>query len=161
VVARELAREQWAAVAPVYVKRIRTALGIGGDDMASILKTLQVDPSLPHEYVRSGVALESAGRGSFWIEECEAFAEGEPDAWLALLLDAERPGFDAVVAAVNPRARVAPIDTGSVHAPGRKVRLAWRIEIDPDAEPRAEPPMANAVRVSNVSRFDLRPRAED
>lgn len=161
VVARELAREQWAAVAPVYVKRIRAALGITGDDMPSILKTLQVDPAFPHEYVRVGVALESATRGSFWIEDCEALAEGEPDAWLALLDDAERPGFDAVVAAVNPRARCVPIDTGSVHAPGRKVRLAWRIEIDPDAAPRAEAPMANAVRVSNVSRFDLLPRAED
>ena len=91
----------------------------------------------------------------------EAFANGEPDAWLALLLDGERPGFDAVVTAVNPRARCLPVDTGSVHAPGRKVRLAWRIAIDRDAEPRAEAPMANAVRVSNVSRFDLLPRARD
>jgi hypothetical protein len=161
VVARELAREQWAAVAPVYVKRLRAALGIAGDDMASILKTLQVDPAFPHEYVRTGVALESDTRGSFWIEECGALADGEPDAWLALLDDPERPGFDAVVAAVNPRARVVPIDTGSVHAPGRKLRLAWRIEIDPNAEPRKEAPMANAVRVSNVSGFDLLPRAED
>ena len=161
VVARELAREQWAAVAPVYGQRIRAALGIDGDDMTAILKTLQVDPAFPHEYVRHGAALESSERGVFWIEDCEALADGEPDAWLALLLDAERPGFDAVVAAVNPRARCVPIDTGSVHAPGRKVRLAWRIEIDRKAEPRAEAPMANAVRVSNVSRFDLLPRAED
>jgi len=158
---QELAREQWAAVAPVYVKRIRAALGIEGDDMASILKTLQVDPAFPHEYVRTGVALESGERGLFWIEDCEAFVDGEPDAWLALLLDAERPGFDAVVAAVNPRARCRPIDAGSVQAPGRKVRMAWRIEIDRNAEPRAEAPMANAVRVSNVSHFDLRPRARD
>ncbi len=161
VVARELAREQWAAVAPVYVKRIRESLGITGDDMASILKTLQVDPAFPHEYVRKGVALESDRRGVFYLEDCEALADGEPDAWLALLDDAERPGFDAVVAAVNPRARVVRIDTGSVHAPGRKLRLAWRIEIDPHTEPRAEAPMANAVRVSNVSRFDLLPRSED
>jgi hypothetical protein len=70
-----------------------------------------------------------------------------------------------VVAAVNPRARCTPIDpaaidTGSVHS-GRKPIRAWRIEIDPTASPRAEAPLANAVRVSNVSRFDLRPRAED
>jgi len=161
VVAGELAREQWAAVAPVYGPRIRAALGIAGDDMTAILKTLQVDPAFPHEYVRAGVALESSERGLFWIEECEALADGEPDAWLALLEDVERPGFDAVVAAVNPRARCLPVDTGSVHAPGRKVRLAWRIEIDPHSEPRAEAPMANAVRVSNVSRFDLLPRAKD
>jgi len=159
--ARELAREQWAAVAPVYTKRIRAALGIAGDDMSAILKTLQVDAGFPHEYARTGVALGDALHGAFWIEECEAFAEGEPDAWLALLDDAGSPGFDAVIAAVNPRARCTPLDTGSVHAPGRKPIRAWRIEIDPAAEPRADAPMAAAVRVSNVSRFDLLPRAKD
>jgi hypothetical protein len=45
---------------------------------------------------------------------------------------------------VNPRARLIP--TG---------KRAWRIEVDPSAEPRAEAPLANAVRVSNVSTFDL------
>jgi hypothetical protein len=153
--ARELAREQWAALAPVYLLRLRRALGIAGDDLSAILKTLQIDPALPHEYVRRGAALESPWRGHFWIEECEAFAEGEPEGWLALLLDPERPGIDAVVAAVNPRARCVPVDPALVHAAGRKPLLAWRIEIDPNAEPRAEASMANAVRVSNVARFEL------
>ena len=143
-VARELAREQWAAVAPVYGKRIRAALGIEGSDMAAILKTLQVEPGFPHEYVRFGCALDSPTSGRFWLEDCEALADGEPDAWLALLDDPERPGFEPVITAVNPRARLVP--TG---------KRAWRIEIDPNAEPRAEAPMANAVRVSNVSSFDL------
>ncbi len=143
-VARELAREQWAAVAPVYGKRIRAALGIGGSDMAAILKTLQVDPGLPHEYLRFGCALDSPTSGRFWLEDCDALADGEPEAWLALLDDPDRPGFEPVITAVNPRARLTP--TG---------KRAWRIEIDPNAEPRAEAPMANAVRVSNVSRFDL------
>ncbi|HXX48090.1 MAG TPA: hypothetical protein VEN47_07675 [Myxococcota bacterium] len=143
-VARELAREQWAALAPVYVPRLRRALGIAGDDMASVLKTLQADPALPHEYVRSGAVLESPLRGRFWIEPCDAFADGEPEGWLALLLDGSQPGFDAVVAAVNPRARCIPTSA-----------LSWRIEIDPEAEPRPEAPMANAVRVSNVARFEL------
>jgi hypothetical protein len=142
--ARELAREQWAALAPVYGGRIRKVLGIGGEDMTAILKTLQTDPGLPHEYLRHRCALESPTSGRFWIEDCEALAEGEPAAWLALLDDADRPGFEPVVTAVNPRARCIP--TG---------KRAWRIEIDPDAEPRAEAPMAKAVRVSNVSRFDL------
>jgi len=143
-VARELAREQWAAVAPVYGSRIRRVLGIEGDDMEAILKALQVDPGLPHEYVRSGFAIDSPSSGRFWIEGCEAFADEEADAWLALLDDADRPGFEPVVTAVNPRARCIP--TG---------KRAWRIEIDANAEPRAEAPMANAVRVSNVAAFDL------
>ena len=156
-VARELQREQWAALAPVYLPRVRRVLGIAGDDMAAILKTLQVDPALPHEYVRRGTALESPTRGLFWIDECEAFADGEPDGWLALLRDAERPALDPVVASVNPRARCAPVDPAAVRAPGHKPVLAWRIEIDPAAEPRAEAPMANAVRVSNVALFQLEP----
>jgi hypothetical protein len=143
-VARALAREQWAAVAPVYGKRVRAALGIAGDDVAAVLKTLQVDPGLPHEYLRFGCALDSPTSGRFWLEDCEALADGEPDAWIALLDDADEPGFAPVVAAVNPRARLVP--TG---------KRAWRIEIDPNAEPRAEAPMAAAVRVSNVSSFDL------
>jgi hypothetical protein len=149
-VASGLAREQWAAVAPVYGKRIRAALGIAGDDMSAILKSLQVDPGFPHEYLRFGCALDSPTSGRFWLEDCAALAEGEPDAWLALLDDADHPGFEPVVHAVNPRARLIP--TG---------KRAWRIEIDADAEPRAEAPMANAVRVSNVSSFDLeRERAQ-
>jgi hypothetical protein len=105
--------------------------------------------------VRRGASLESPRSGHFWIEECEAFAEGEPEGWVALLSERERPGLDAVAAAVNPRARLTPVDPAAVRAPGRKPILAWRVEIDPNAEPRAESPMANAVRVSNVSRFDL------
>lgn len=153
--ARELAREQWAALAPVYVPRLRRVLGILGDDLAAVLKVLQVDPALPQEYVRRGASLESLARGHFWIEECEAFADGEPEGWLALLLDRERPGIDAVAAAVNPRARCIPVDPATLAASGRKPVLAWRIEIDPNTEPRAEAPMANAVRISNVARFEL------
>jgi len=145
-VARDLAREQWAALAPVYVPRLRRVLGIKDDGIAAVLKVLQVDPALPHEYVRSKASLEADGTGRFWIEACDAFADGEPEGWLALLLDAEHPGLDAVAAAVNPRARLTSIG-----------RLAWRIEIDPRAEPRAESPFAAAVRVSNVARFELEP----
>jgi hypothetical protein len=118
---------------------------------------LQVDPALPHEYVRRGAALDSPTAGRFWIEECEAFAQGEPEAWVALLSDRESPGIDAVAAAVNPRARLVPLDPAGLDAPGRKPVLAWRLEIDPRAEPRAESPMAAAVRVSNVARFELEP----
>jgi hypothetical protein len=156
-VARDLQREQWAALAPVYVPRLRRVLGIDSDDAAAVLKVLQVDPALPHEYVRRGAALDSPTAGRFWIEECEAFAQGEPEAWVALLSDRESPGIDAVAAAVNPRARLVPLDPAGLDAPGRKPVLAWRLEIDPRAEPRAESPMAAAVRVSNVARFELEP----
>lgn len=151
-VAQQLACEHWWAVAPVSVQRVRAALRIEGDDMAAILKTLQVDPAFPHDYVKMGFELLDARRGRVWIEDCEAFAPGEPEAWLALLEDPEQPGFDAAVAAVNPRARCRPAAAG--HPSG----LAWEIEIDPAASPREESPMARAVRHSNASSFVFRSR---
>jgi len=156
-VAAELQREQWAALAPVYGPRVRAVLGIAGDDMSAVLKSLQVDPALPHEYVRRGAALESPTRGLFWIEECEALAKHEPAGWLALLEDRDRPALDPLVASVNPRARCTAIDPAVVPAGAHKPVLAWRVEIDPNAEPRAEAPMARAVRVSNVALFQLEP----
>jgi len=154
--ARGLAREQWAALAPVYVPRLRAALGIAGSDMASILKSLQLDPAFPPEYVRIGCELVDEGRGRFWIEDCEALAEGEPDAWLALLADAERPGFDAAVAAVEPRARCERLAPEAIADARGPVALAWEIRIEPGAEPRSESPIANAVRMSNAARFRFR-----
>ena len=152
-VAAEVAPEHWAALAPVYIPRVRAALGIEGDNMASILKTLQLDPAFPHGYVRLGSELVDGNHGRFWIEECEAFAAGEPDAWLALLEEPEGPGFDAVVAAVNPRARCRPVRPDEVQTAGRKIHLAWEIRIDEASEPRQESPLANIVRASNAHSF--------
>ena len=155
-VAEELAHEHWAAVAPVHLPRVRAAVGIEGDDMASILKTLQVDPAFPQDYVRLGAELLDAQRGRFWIEECDALADGEPEAWLAQLRDEESPGLAATLAAVNPRARCRAIEPSAVAATDRQVKLAWEIKIDAAAEPRPESPMANAVRLSNASNFRFR-----
>ncbi len=155
-VATALAREQWAGLAPVLVPRVRRALGIEGDDVASILKTLQVDPAFPREYLRTGCSLRDDARGCFWIEACEAAAEGEPEAWLALLHDPDEPGFDAVVTAVQPRARLRPLDPSAVPEARGPVVAAWEILVDASAAPRPEPPLANAVRASNASSFRFR-----
>ncbi len=154
--AGELAREQWVALAPVYVPRVREALGIDGRDVESILKTLQVDPAFPPEYVRTGAELVDAGVGRFWIEDCEALAEGEPEAWLALLADRERPGFDACVTAVEPRARCRPIAPTAVSGAAGDVALAWEIRVDPDVPPRSLPPLTGAIRMSNAAAFRFR-----
>ena len=154
-VSEDLLREHRAALAPVSVPRLRAALGIGGDDVASILKTLQVDPALPGGYVATGARLDAPDRGLFWIEDCAALAPGEPEAWLALLADPESPGLDATLAAVNPRARCRPVAPERVEAAGA-VRLAWEIRIDPEAAPRQEPSMTRAVRASNAAGFRFR-----
>ncbi len=149
-VVEEFARDQWAGIAAVSIPRLRARLGIAGDDMASILKTLQIDPALPGEYVRSGAELIDERRGRFWIEPCAAIAPGEPEAWTTLLAHPTQPGIDRVAATVNPRARVRRIDAAAIDT--APAVYAWEIEIDPDAEPMKESPIADIVRFSNVSR---------
>jgi hypothetical protein len=156
--ADSMLRDHRAALAPVYVPRLRAALGIRGNDMASILKTLQIDPGLPPDYVRFGTRVIDGERGHFWIERCEALAKGEPEAWVALLEDVESPGFDATIAAVNPRARCTPVAPERIQDPRGDVERAWEIEIDESVEPLPESPLANVVRVSNAAAFSFRTR---
>ena len=153
----EIAREHWAGAAPIYVERIRAALEIKGDDMEAILKMLQVDPGLPHDYVDFGCHLSSPDLGQFWINDCAGLREGGVRGWLSLLDDLEAPGFDAVVASVNSRARCRPIAPDSVMAwtEGLRPDRAWEIIIDPAAPPREESRWAAAGRVSTVYRFEF------
>ncbi len=151
---REIARIHWASMAPVYVARIRRALSMEGDDMDAILKMLQLDPCFPPGYVRMGVERIDDRRGRFWLDDCEALRDQEPRAFLELLSDPEAPGFDAVVASVNPRARVRPEARGTSAAQAER---AWEIEIDENAEPWEEPPGTALVR-SNVMNFRMQSR---
>lgn len=152
----EFARDQWAGIAAVALPRLRAALGVVGDDMGAILKTLQIDPALPPEYVRTGAQLIDERTGRFWIEECDAIADGEPEAWTTLISHPAQPGIDAVVAVVNPRARVERIDPAAIDT--APCVHAWDIRIDADAAPRSESPVADIVRFSNVSRMVFRDR---
>jgi hypothetical protein len=156
-VAREIARLEWAGATPVYVRRIQAALGIAGDDMDAILKTLQVDPSFPHEYVEFGCRRLDARRGWFWVNGCAALSDDEPRSWLTLLADAESPGFDAVVATVNPRARCRPVDPAALGTEGARAVHAWEIVIDEDAAALPEPGLTQIVRLSSVAGFTFRP----
>jgi hypothetical protein len=155
---REIAREHWAGMASVYVGRIRRALGVEGNDMSAILKTLQLDPAFPGEYVAAGFELLDKRRGRFWLDDCEALRDEEPRALLTLLSDAEAPGFDAVVGMVNPRAGVRRIDPMRGAASAGAPRLAWEIEIDEGREPRPEAALAPLVRANGIESFAFRER---
>jgi hypothetical protein len=157
---REIARDHWAGAAPVYVARVREALGIEGDDMDAILKTLQVDPAFPGEYVRAGCERIDDRRGRFWIHDCDALADPEPRGWLTALDDPDSPGPTPVVCAVNPRARCRELDPAELHARGERPARAWEIDIDPGREPRPESPWANVARISTASGFRFRTSEE-
>jgi hypothetical protein len=154
----EIAREHWAGVAPVYVARLRKALGIEGDGMDAVLKLLQVDPALPPGYVKLGTALDGPRRGFVWIDQCEALADDEPRGWLSVLDDPAGPGLDRVAAAVNPRVACRPVQPAALASRGVRPARAWELEIDPDAAPRAESRWAAVARISTVSRFEFADR---
>lgn len=141
--------QQWTGVARVASERIRRAMGVGGDDMAAILKTLQLGPVFPTPYARAGFALVDDRHGRFWLEDCEALHEEEPAGWLSLLDGRELPALDAAVQAVNPRARCRRVEPtgGACHA--------WEVVIDEHAEPAPDPEAAKLVRLSTSATFTL------
>jgi hypothetical protein len=151
-----VARDHWAGAAPVYGARIRAELGIAGDDMPAILKTLQVDPVFPHEYARFGCTLIDTRRGLFWLGDCDALADALPRGWLETLDDPAAAGLDAVVAAVNPRARCRAIDASAAADRGDTPRRAWEITIDEANAPLAESPWARAPRACSIADFSFR-----
>ena len=151
----EIARHHWAAVAPVYSARIRRALGIEGDDLGTILKMLQLDPCFPPEYVVSGCHWRDARTGHFWIEACAALEDILPRGILEPLFGGEAAALEAVVCAVNPRARVRAIDPADCYAAAGRAKLAFEIVLDPQAAAREEEPLAGLVR-SNIIDFRFR-----
>ena len=146
-VARRIASAQWIGAGAVAAGRLRRALAIDGDGMAAILAVLALHPSFVPEYARVGVAPASDTRGRLWIEDGDAFHEGDPYSWYALLDTLPHPALDAMVQAVNPRARCVPA------TPSGRERFAWEIVLDTSAEPAEAPPEALMVAASTTAAF--------
>ncbi len=138
---------QWIAAGVIAAERLRAALGITGDGADAILKVLQFHPAFVPGYARIGTELISAERGRLWIEDCDALHESDRHSWLALLDAAPHPALDAMVEAVNPRARCVPA------TPLGGARLAWDIAVDANAAPAPERPELAFVRSTGTARF--------
>jgi hypothetical protein len=137
---------------------MRRALDMQGDDMGAILKMLQVDPAFPPEYVKRGYKLVDDTHGYFWIEDC-ALLSDEPDrGWLTLITDVDAPGFDAVIAAVNPQARCRPIPAAQLASSGEKIAYAWELVIDETAEPRVDPGVVKPLLAEELENFPFTSR---
>lgn len=126
-----MAEEQWRAMAPVYIHRLRNLANIQGGDMSSILKVLQLDPYLPQEYLVCGSVLINEHHGRFWIEDCAA-VQDKAAGLVGLLLRESSCALNAPVGAMNPKARVIPI-SDCPEASGKAV-MAWDILIDENNE---------------------------
>ena len=144
----ELAQEQYHLLAPVTVHRLRNTFDIEGEDMDAILKVLQLNPFTPRDYFDMGYARISDNRGLVWLNECVGYREPLKLGISSLMMaDPDRPGFHRMVQEVNPRARVNPVSLAAVEgmADPSRVKLAWEIVIDPQAEPAARSDWADVI----------------
>ncbi len=148
--AEELGRQQWTGAAAVAALRLKKALAIEGDGIDAVAKVFQMHPHFhPRTYVDFRVELTGPRAARISLGDCPAFHEGDPYSWLAGLGASPHPALDAIAGAVNPRARCLP-------ASGAK--LAWDVVIDPDAEPRPEPPELQLARMSRGVGFEFEQR---
>lgn len=145
--------EHRAGLAPGVTERLTTALGIRGDGLDAIAKLIQVDPIHVPGYTDIRVDL----RGDAVIvelHECEALHDDPRSPLMPLFTTPDRPGFEHMAQAVNPRAVVRSIDPA-----GDAVR-AWEVVIDPTADPVDPHPLADMVNLHEITTFDLSARPE-
>lgn len=147
--AQRIASAQWVGAGTIASARVRRALRIAGDGIDAIAAVLRLHPAFLPTYARTGIS-SNGERGRLWIEDCDALREGDAYSWYALLGDAAHPALDAMVQAVNPRARCVPA------TPHGDERFAWDMIIDAAAEPAEVPVEASMVASSNTARFAFR-----
>jgi hypothetical protein len=148
----EIASEQWTGIAGLTAERLRRALAVEGEDAEAIAKVFQIHPCFhPRDYVDLRVVLEDGGV-RIGFGPSPAFEEGDAHSWLAQLGDAPHPALDAIARAVNPRASSLPTP------PRASERLAFRVEIDPDAAPHEEAPDVKLAKASRGASLVLQRR---
>jgi hypothetical protein len=148
----DVAVDEWMGSNPICNARNRKNLKIEGKGVSAVLKAFQVDIGAPHQFLDFRFELVDETLGYFWINTCDAISAGEQGAWLIKLSDADNPGFDALLEAVNPKARCRPTDPSKLASNGRRPVYAWEIIIIGDeAEPRdrsnnTEPSLVDQLR---------------
>jgi hypothetical protein len=136
----ELAIEEWRGASPVYTRTIREAMGIEGDDVPAIFKSLQLDPGFVHQYMDVRYEVVDADHGFFELAHCGALMDVEPmgeDNVVRMCHHIEDPTFDATVMAINPRARCRPVHRPPRTPADRTPHCRWEVVIDrsiPDDE---------------------------
>jgi hypothetical protein len=140
---REVLVSQWEGANWLTAERIAAELGIGGG-RDGVAQVLALHPALPH-----GVeaAIEPAGeRGlRLALSGPRALLDAEAPGWLGLLAAGETRPIEAIAQAVEPRARVTA-------GPGH----GFAIEVDPEAEPAAQPQSATLTKLSTVAGWRFR-----
>ena len=141
---REVLANQWSGANWLTAERIAAELGITGGGIEAVAQVLALHPALP---LGVDAALEPAGERAVRLALSGPRELLDPNApgWLGLLAAGEPRPIEAIAQAVDPQARVTA-------GPGH----AYTIELDPKAEPAAQPQSAALTKLSTVAAWRFR-----
>ena len=134
----QLAIDEWMGASPVYTGRMRSLMGVEGDDVEAIMKVLQLDVGFVHQYMDVGYRVIDPQHAEFWLTHCGALIDTEPhgeEQVFGMCHTIEDPTFDATALATNPRARIRPIHRPPRRPADRDPHCHWTITIDPANDP--------------------------
>lgn len=140
--------DQWMGASPVYTHRLRALMGIEGDDVAAIMKALQLDVGFVHGYMDVVYRIDSPDYGEFWLLHCGALIDVEPfgeERVHNMCHTIEDPTFDATALATNPKARIRPIHRPPRVPADRHPHCHWTLKIDEANEPVGRIPHTDRV----------------
>ncbi len=161
-----IAIDEWMGASPNYTARLRSLLGIDGDDVAAMIKGLQLDVGFVHQYMDVAYQVHDAQHGEFWLNHCGALLDVEPHGEarvVGMCHHIEDPTFDATAFATNPRAQIRPVHRPPRTPSDRHPHCHWTIDIDPGRDPVsvaphtlrvAEFPLCNVAIVCGTERLD-------
>ena len=151
--ALELLPQVFTGLAGMTAQRLAAALGLAGGDAHAIARLLRLHPMFwPRTYVDLRVEAPSDERVRFAFGPCAAFEEADGFTWLSQLGGAGDRALDAIVQAVDPRARCHAAATRGDE------RFAYEVYIDANAAPATEAPEIALAKISGGATFVFTPR---
>ena len=157
----EVAIDLWMGASPVYTHRMRTLMGIEGDDVPTIMKALQLDVGFVHQYMDVFYKVNDPLHGEFWLAHCGALINVEPhgeERVHGMCHTIEDPTFDATAYATNPRARIRPIHRPPRAPADRLPHCHWTIEIDPANDPVGPARLTQQISELPLASLAITPR---
>jgi hypothetical protein len=159
----EVAIDLWMGASPVYTHRMRTLMGIEGDDVPAIMKALQLDVGFVHQYMNVHYQVNDPMHGEFWLEHCGALLNVEPfgeERVVGMCHTIEDPTFDATAYATNPCARIRPIHRPPRVPADRTPHCRWTIEIDPANDPVGPARLTQRIAELPLAHIAIDPRPD-
>jgi hypothetical protein len=157
----QVAIDLWMGASPVYTGRMRTLMGIEGDDVPAIMKALQLDVGFVHQYMDVHYQVNDPLHGEFWLEHCGALLNVEPhgeERVFGMCHTIEDPTFDATAYATNPRARIRPIHRPPRVPADRVPHCHWTITIDAANEPVGPARLTRKIAQMPLASLPIDPR---